>query len=69
VRKELRHFIFAPVAQRMSPLQGDSKRIKLSIELLTDQEFDQHGLGHDLDSVTWYERRQRLEELGGPPLQ
>ena len=53
----------------MSPLQGDSKRIKLSIELLTDQEFDQHGLGHDLDSVTWYERRQRLEELGGPPLQ
>jgi hypothetical protein len=31
-------------------------------------ELDDNGAVHLLDAATWRKRRQRLHELGGPPL-
>ena len=49
------------------PLEGDIDRIRLWVQVLTDVELDSQGDFHVLDSETWQERRDRLEQLGGPP--
>ena len=35
--------------------------------MITGVELDEHGLVRILDAATWQKRRQRLQELGGPP--
>jgi eukaryotic-like serine/threonine-protein kinase len=49
------------------PLEGDVDRVRLWIQALTDGELDSQGDFHVLDSETWRERSDRLEQLGGPP--
>jgi hypothetical protein len=54
--------------QPPAPLQGDVKRMVLWIQVETGMELDAGGVVHVLDAPTWQERRQGLQELGGPPL-
>jgi WD40 repeat protein len=49
------------------PLQGTPERIRLWIEVLTGQELAADGAVVELDAKTWHERRDRLQQLGGPP--
>jgi hypothetical protein len=35
--------------------------------MVTGMELDEDGVFHVLDGASWQQRRQRLEELGGPP--
>jgi WD40 repeat protein/serine/threonine protein kinase len=51
-----------------SPIVGDTERIVLWTQVLTGQELVAGGGVSDLDDRTWSERRQRLDQLGGPPL-
>jgi hypothetical protein len=37
-------------------------------EVLTGLELDRDGLVHRLEASAWQQRRQRLQELGGPLL-
>jgi WD40 repeat protein len=48
-------------------LEGPVDRIALWVEVLTGMELDAGGGRRVLDPPTWQQRRQRLEELGGPP--
>jgi WD40 repeat protein len=50
-----------------SPLQGDAKRIKLWVEVITGSELDADGSLRALDGPRWRDRRGRLRKLGGPP--
>jgi WD40 repeat protein len=50
-----------------SPLAGDPSRLKLWVEVLTARELDAGGGVHELDAKSWAERRERLQQLGGPP--
>ena len=50
------------------PVQGDSRRLALWSQVLTGMELDTNGEVRVLDAPTWQERRQRLQQLGGPPL-
>jgi hypothetical protein len=50
------------------PLRGDPERIKLWTQVITGLEVDDLTAVHVLDAATWEQRRQRLQELGGPPL-
>ncbi len=34
---------------------------------ITGSELDEHGNVRGLAAPTWQQRRQRLEQLGGPP--
>ncbi len=49
------------------PLEGDIDRLKLWVQVLTGVELDSLGNYRVLDSTAWQERRDRLEQLGGPP--
>jgi WD40 repeat protein len=49
-------------------LQGDAERLALWSQVLTGLELEQNGDVRVLDAPTWQERRQRLRQLGGPPL-
>jgi WD40 repeat protein len=49
------------------PLEEDVDRIRLWIQTLTGLELDAQGDFHFLDTETWQERRDRLEQLGGLP--
>lgn len=49
-------------------VEGSVERIILWTEVLTGMELDPDGLFRHLDATTWLQRRQRLTELGGPPL-
>jgi WD40 repeat protein len=49
------------------PVTGDVERIVLWIQVLTGLELDTDNVVEALDPPTWLQRRQRLEELGGPP--
>jgi hypothetical protein len=35
--------------------------------VLTGMELDDSGALQVMDALTWRERRQRLDEMGGPP--
>ena len=49
------------------PVRGDPERILLWAQVITGLELDEHGVVRALDADTWQQRRQRLQELGGPP--
>ncbi len=49
------------------PVQGEVERIVLWTQVITGIELDSEGLVSTLDAKTWEQRRQRLEDLGGPP--
>jgi hypothetical protein len=49
-------------------LHGDSERILLWAQVITGLEVDEHGDVRALDTATWQKLRQRLQELGGPPV-
>jgi len=51
------------------PIRGDPERIILWIQVITGLEVDELTAVHVLDAATWQQRRQRLQEFGGPPLQ
>jgi WD40 repeat protein/serine/threonine protein kinase len=51
-----------------SPLPGSLERNVLWMQVLTNMELDQGGATCVLDGATWRQRRQRLDELGGPPV-
>jgi WD40 repeat protein/tRNA A-37 threonylcarbamoyl transferase component Bud32 len=48
-------------------VEGLPERVRLWVEVITGRELDDQGVVRFLDATTWYERRQRLQELGGPP--
>jgi WD40 repeat protein len=51
-----------------APVQGDVERIVLWTQVTTGCELDAGNVIREFDAHTWNQRRQRLEELGGPPL-
>jgi WD40 repeat protein len=51
-----------------TPVEGDVERLELWVQAVTGLELEANGAVRVLDAVTWQECRQRLEELGGPPL-
>ena len=50
------------------PDRGGLERVVLWVQVSTAMELDDKGVVHLLDARTWRQRRQRLHELGGPPL-
>lgn len=50
-----------------APVEGTVERIVLWVQVLTGMELDDEGEAHPLDAATWQQRRQRLQECGGPP--
>jgi hypothetical protein len=44
------------------------QRIMLWTQVITGLEVDELTVVHFLDAATWQQRRQRLQELGGPPV-
>jgi WD40 repeat protein len=51
-----------------NPLRGPPERIKRWLEVRTGMELDTDQAVRVLDAGEWNERRQRLRELGGPPV-
>ena len=45
----------------------DAERAILWLQVQTGMELDRDGVMRRLDPSTWWERRRRLDELGGPP--
>src|SRR5262249_53577319 len=52
---------------KVQPASGEAERLILWTQVITGLELDQKGVVHLLDAATWERRRQRLQELGGPP--
>ena len=52
-----------------TPMQAGAKDIRLWLEVNTGQELDAGGALIDLDAKTWRERYDRLQKLGGLPVQ
>jgi WD40 repeat protein/serine/threonine protein kinase len=50
-------------------VEGDPERILLWVQVVTGMELNESGAVQVLDAATWGQRRQRLQELGGPPHQ
>ncbi len=50
-----------------APLPDDVPRLAAWVEAATGLELDERGSVRVLDRAAWLERRQRLEQLGGPP--
>jgi WD40 repeat protein len=50
------------------PVDGSPDRLRLWVEVLTGMELDTDGATHQLAPDAWKQRKQRLQELGGPPL-
>jgi WD40 repeat protein/tRNA A-37 threonylcarbamoyl transferase component Bud32 len=51
-----------------TPLTAEAERITLWVQVATGLELDASGAVGVLDPGKWQQRRQRLEQLGGPPL-
>jgi serine/threonine protein kinase/WD40 repeat protein/tetratricopeptide (TPR) repeat protein len=49
------------------PLEGEAARLTLWAQLITERSLDASNVEGWLTFKTWDERRERLEELGGPP--
>jgi WD40 repeat protein len=49
------------------PLEGRAERLKLWVEVATGLCLGDGGAALVLDPAAWRQRRQRLQELGGPP--
>src|SRR5262249_31774872 len=52
----------------LSPTKGTPEQIALWLSLRTGLELDERGAALILGTETWHQRRQKLEQLGGPPL-
>ncbi len=50
-----------------APLEGNPEQVRLAVEVLTGLELDARSASRSLDRQELKERRDRLEELGGPP--
>jgi WD40 repeat protein len=50
-----------------APVEADLERLVLWAQTATGMELAPDGARRWLDAATWRERRQRLDELGGPP--
>ena len=50
-----------------APLPDDLPRLAAWVETMTGMELDEHGAIHALGPATWRCRRDRLDQLGGPP--
>jgi hypothetical protein len=53
----------------VEPLPGTTERLVLWTQVLTTLELDPGGGARVLTAKEWRERRRRLQELGGPPVQ
>jgi WD40 repeat protein len=51
-----------------SPIVGNPTQVALWVQVLTGMELDAEGTGQVLTAEVWQQRRQRLQELGGPPV-
>ena len=49
------------------PMRGDPERIMLWTQVITGFEVDDLTAVHVLNAAAWQQRRQRMQELGGPP--
>jgi WD40 repeat protein len=49
-------------------VEGSPERLKCWVEVITGMELDADGAAHMLGPDAWKKRKQRLEELGGPPI-
>jgi WD40 repeat protein len=56
------------LSQLPSPVPGDVPRIVRWTEVITGMELDPDGVIRMLDATTWQQRRQELENAGGPPV-
>jgi WD40 repeat protein len=50
------------------PVPGGADRVATWVQVLTGLELDEFDEVRVLDAETWQQRRQRLGELGGPPV-
>jgi hypothetical protein len=48
-------------------LPGNVNRLALWVHVLKARELDAGDGVHELDAKSWSERRERLQQLGGPP--
>jgi hypothetical protein len=53
---------------QLSTVLDDPERIRLWIEVCTSQRWDESGVLLHLSYAEWVAARQRLDQLGGPPL-
>jgi WD40 repeat protein len=51
-----------------APLPDELPRVATWVEVLTGLELDERGSAKVLDSATWLQRREKLKQLGGPPV-
>jgi hypothetical protein len=51
-----------------APVAGEAERLVLWTQVITGMEVEPSGPVRLLDAATWQQRRQRLQELGGPVL-
>jgi WD40 repeat protein/tetratricopeptide (TPR) repeat protein len=51
-----------------APLEADTDRLVVWTQVITGMELDADQAVRVLDAPTWRQRRQRLEEMGGPPV-
>jgi WD40 repeat protein/tRNA A-37 threonylcarbamoyl transferase component Bud32 len=52
----------------LASTKGSPQQIALWLSVRTGLELDESGAVHVLDAEAWQQRRQRLEQFGGPPL-
>jgi WD40 repeat protein len=51
-----------------APVPDDPERIRLWVQVRTGMRLDDGAVVEVLDATAWRQARERLEELGGPPL-
>jgi hypothetical protein len=49
-------------------LPDELERVATWVEVLTGLELDQEGFSRMLDDAAWHQRREKLKQLGGPPV-
>jgi len=49
-------------------LPDELERVATWVEVLTGLELDEFGSASLLDDATWHQRREKLKQLGGPPV-
>ena len=54
---------------KLARFTDDPERIALWAQVITGMEADEHGNARVLNAAEWHERRERLEKLGGPPVE
>ncbi len=59
---------FARLWPAPSPVEGSVEQIVAWVQVLTGMALDPGGSVQVLSSAEWQQRRQRLHELGGPPM-